>query len=173
MFPYKILADKKFKKVKVIKNDIFKDLRGYLFTIANNEIERKIIKKKHNNYIDKVTIRKKNSLTGIHIDSKSWKIITCLKGSILLVVVDCIIKSKNYLTYSRILLDKCNKSVVIPPKFGVSYLCLSNNSCIHYKFLFNGSYNDVIQQKTLSWNDKRININWPIKKPFLSKRDNF
>ena len=80
MFPYKILADKKFKKVKVIKNDIFKDLRGYLFTIANNEIERKIIKKKHNNYIDKVTIRKKNSLTGIHIDSKSWKIITFYKS---------------------------------------------------------------------------------------------
>lgn len=173
MFPYKIISDKKLKKVKIIKTDIFKDLRGNLFTVINNEIEKKIIKKKYKNYIDKVSIRKKNSLTGIHIDNKSWKIITCLEGCIKLVVVDCIKKSKKYLTYTQILLNKCNKSVIIPPKFGVSYLCLKKKSFIHYKFLFNGNYNDIKNQRTLSWKDKKINIKWPIKKPILSKRDKF
>ena len=26
-------------------------------------------------------------------------------------------------------------------------------------------------EKTLSWNDKNVNIKWPIKKPILSKKD--
>lgn len=172
MFPFKVKNHKKFKKIKLIQNDIFTDQRGTLFTIINSYIQKKIIKKKFNNYYDKITIRKKNTLTGIHVDKKAWKIITCIDGSILLAVVDCDKKSKNYFKYSKIKLNSCNKSIVVPPNFGVSYICTSKKSIIYYKFLFNGIYNDIDKQETISWKNKLININWPIKKPILSKRDN-
>ncbi len=172
MFPFKVKNDKKFNKIKLIKNDIYKDLRGVLFTIVNSYIQKKIIKKKFNNYYDKITIRKKNALTGIHIDRKAWKIITCIDGSILVAIVDCNRKSKNYLKHSKIKLNSCNKSIIVPPNYGVSYICTSKKCIIYYKFLFNGKYNDVEKQETISWKNKAININWPTKKPILSKRDN-
>ena len=171
MFSLNIAADKKLNKIKIIKNSIFKDLRGDLFTIINYQIQRNLIKKKINNYFDKIAIRKKNTLTGIHFDSKSWKLITCVEGDILVVLVDCNKKSKTYLKYTRIILNIKNKSILVPPGFGVSYLCRSNISYIFYKYLFNGKYIDADKQSTLSWRDKRINIKWPIKKPILSKRD--
>ena len=46
------------------------------------------------------------------------------------------------------------------------------NLCIlHYKWSYKGKYSDVTKQKTFRWNDPKININWPIKKPILSLRD--
>ena len=33
------------------------------------------------------------------------------------------------------------------------------------------SYNDAKKQFSLRWNDPKISIKWPIKKPILSKRD--
>ena len=171
MFSLNIAADKKLNKIKIIKNSIFKDLRGDLFTIINYQIQRNLIKKKINNYFDKIAIRKKNTLTGIHFDSKSWKLITCVEGDILVVLVDCNKKSKTYLKYTRIILNIKNKSILVPPGYGVSYLCRSKISYIFYKYLFNGKYIDADKQSTLSWRDKRINIKWPIKKPILSKRD--
>ena len=173
MFSFKLSGDKKLNKIKIIKNNIFKDKRGYLFTIINYQIQKNLIKKSFNNYFDKLAIRKKNTLTGIHVDKKSWKLITCIKGDILSIIVDCNKKSKTYMKYTKIILNTKNKSILIPPNFGVSYLCRSKESYIYYKFLFNGKYNDTNKQKTLSWQDKKINIKWPIKKPILSKRDNF
>ena len=50
-------------------------------------------------------------------------------------------------------------------------LCLSNECVLHYKLSYKGRYDDTDKQFSIKWNDKRINIKWPIKKPILSKRD--
>lgn len=172
MFKFQVTADKKLNKIKIINNSVFKDIRGDLFTIINYQIQKYLIKKKFNNYFDKIAIRKKNTLTGIHFDNKSWKLITCLKGIILVILVDCNKKSKTYLKYTRITLNTKNKSILVPANYGVSYLCRSKESYVLYKYLFNGKYIDADKQSTLSWKDKRLNIKWPIKNPILSKRDN-
>ena len=39
---------------------------------------------------------------------------------------------------------------------------------VNYK---SSQYRDATSEKTLNWNDKSINIKWPIKKPILSKKD--
>ena len=33
------------------------------------------------------------------------------------------------------------------------------------------NYQNKDSEKTLLWNDKNINIKWPVKKPILSKKD--
>ena len=52
-----------------------------------------------------------------------------------------------------------------------SWLCLSKDCIYSYDYSFKGNYNDVNNQISIKWNDKRINYNWPTKKPILSFRD--
>ena len=67
-----------------------------LYTNFNQKIRNRILKKKFNNIDDKIVYRKKNSLTGIHGDNKTWKVISCLSGKIELVLVNCKKNSKNF-----------------------------------------------------------------------------
>jgi len=160
------------KNIYIIKNSKFKDLRGDISTIVDKFIQTKIIKKSFSNYSDKIMIRKKNTLTGIHGDNKTWKILSCLKGKILVVLVNCDLKSKKFGKHHKIILsEKDTNSLIIPPKIGNSYLCLYQENIIFYKNLFNGKYNDFDKQFTYKWNDKKFKIKWPITNPILSKRD--
>jgi len=163
----KIIADKKLKEIKYFKPTTFKDFRGLIWT----SWEKNFFKNLDFN-LDKFTLSKKNVLRGFHGDNKSWKLVTCLKGEILSTFVDYREESKNYLKYTSIRMNEKNKiSVLIPPKFLNSWLCISKDCLYYYKYSFRGKYNDVNDQISVKWNDPKINFNWPIKKPILSARD--
>ncbi len=163
----KIKSDKTLKEVKYFKSKIFKDFRGQIWTSWEKNYFKNL-----NFNLDKFTTSKKNVLRGFHGDNKSWKLITCLKGEILTVIVDYRKGSKNYLKYTSIKMSEKNKiSVLIPPNFLNSWLCISKNCLYQYKYSFKGKYNDVNDQISLKWNDSKINYKWSIKKPKLSKRD--
>ena len=163
----KIFTDKKLKEIKIFKPKTFSDFRGKIWT----KWEKKLFKNIKFN-LSKYTTSKKNVLRGFHGDSKSWKLVTCIKGEVLNVVVDYRKNSKNYLKYSSFVLNDKNKiSVLIPPMFLNSWLCLSKDCIYSYDYSFKGNYNDVKNQISVKWDDAEINFNWPIKKPILSFRD--
>ena len=163
----KINNDRKLKEIKYFHSKVFKDSRGKIWTSWDKKFFRNI---KFN--LDKFTTSKKNVLRGFHGDTKSWKLVTCLKGEILSVIVDYRKNSKNYLKYTRIKMSEKNRiSVLIPPNFLNSWLCISKECLYQYKYSFKGKYNDVKDQISIKWNDPKINFKWPIKKPILSKRD--
>ena len=163
----KIVSDKKLKELKIYRPSVYKDFRGEIWT----NWEKKYFPNLKFN-LDKFTTSKKNVLRGFHGDKKSWKLITCVKGEILAVIVDYRPKSKNYLNYSHFKLSEKNKiSILIPPNFLNSWLCLSNDCIYSYKYSFLGNYVDADKQISLKWNDEKINFKWPIKKPILSERD--
>jgi|LULK01.1.fsa_nt_gb dTDP-4-dehydrorhamnose 3,5-epimerase len=174
MFLFSFKKNKVLKNVTTIRSSYFKDKRGYLYTKFNNSIKNKILKKKFTNIDDKFIIRKKNSLTGIHGDKKTWKLLSCISGKIELVLVNCDEKSSKFGDHAKFLLSGNDfKSVLIPPLIGNSYLCLSNKTIVFYKLFYNGKYVDKDDQFTFSWRDKRFNIKWSRKKNLiLSKRDN-
>ena len=90
----------------------------------------------------------------------------------LCVIVDYRSNSKNYLKHAAFKLNDKNKmSVLIPPKFLNSWLCLSKEALCAYKWAFTGNYIDAEDQISVKWNDPKINFKWPIKKPILSQRD--
>lgn len=162
-----ISNDKKLKEIKIYKTKLFKDFRGEIWTNWDKEIFKKT---KFN--LSKFTLSKKNVLRGFHGDNKSWKLVSCIRGKVLNVVVDNRKKSKNYLKYSSFILDDVNRiSILIPPGFLNSWLCLSKNCIYSYNYSFKGKYNDFDKQISIRWNDSRINYKWPIKKPKLSLRD--
>ena len=155
-----------FPEVKIQQPDSFEDFRGELYTLFKQEDSDLIFNH------DKVSVSRKNVLRGLHGDSKSWKLITCLSGEVMLVVVDNRNNSPNYLKWDSIILtEKNKKSVLVPPMFANGHLVLSNEATFFYKWSYPGQYTDVEDQFTLKWNSPELNIHWPITNPILSKRD--
>ena len=154
-------------KIKIIKNSTFNDNRGFYWTTWKKNVLKKIT---FNH--DKFSISKKNVLRGLHCDFKSWKLVTCVYGKIFFVVVDMRKNTKNYLKYkSLILTHKKPTMILVPPYYANAHLCLSDKCVFHYKWSYRGKYVDSNKQKSYRWNDPKLKIKWPIKKPILSKRD--
>lgn len=158
----------KLDKVLLIKPDAFEDHRGHYVEIYNEAlfkekgIDVKFIQ-------DDISVSFKNVLRGIHGDSQTWKLISCLYGEFFLAVVNWDSSSKQYGQWETFVLSEKNKQqVLVPPKFGNGHLVLSDRAIFHYK---QSTYYNRAGQFTLMWNDPKLNINWPIKDPILSKRD--
>ena len=64
--------------------------------------------------------------------------------------------------------DKDSFSFYIPKNFAHGFLCLSKECTVNYKC---SAYRNENSEKTISWNDKDLNIKWPVKKPILSDKD--
>jgi dTDP-4-dehydrorhamnose 3,5-epimerase len=149
--------------VKILETDSFKDNRGELWTVWNNNEFTPKLNFNH----DKVAVSKKHVLRGIHGDNKSWKLITCLSGEIFLVVVD-----PKSLEHISITLSQNNKlSVLVPPGLGNGHLVISDEAVFFYKWAYEGDYPDVDDQFSLKWDDPKLNISWPVSSPILSYRD--
>ena len=153
------------KVLFLIKTNIFTDKRGFF-----KEVEKfKVLKKKF--IFDCFSFSKKNTLRGLHLQTKKSqaKLITVVHGKILDVVVDLRKKSSTYGKYYSIeISQKSDFSLFIPAGFAHGFLCLSKNCAVYYKCT---NYRDQNSEKTIKWNDKNLNINWPIKNPILSKKD--
>ena len=155
----------KFKDLLVFKSKNFFDNRGHFRELA---LEKKIKKKLIFTVMSK---SKKNVLRGLHMQKKSkqGKYISCLKGEILDVVVDCRKKSKTFGRHFKIVLSEKNcKSIYIPPGFLHGFLGLSKENIVIYGCT---NYRDQKSEIGVNWDDKDLKINWNIKSPILSKKD--
>jgi dTDP-4-dehydrorhamnose 3,5-epimerase len=161
------LIKTKIKDLLIVKTNIYKDNRGFF-----KEIEKfKILKKKF--IFDCVSFSKKNTLRGLHLQTKrsQAKLITVTQGKILDVVVDLRKKSKTYGKYFSIEISHDSDfSLFIPEGFAHGFMCLSKTCLVYYKCT---NYRDKKSEVTIKWNDKDLSIKWPIKKPVLSKKDRF
>lgn len=151
-----------------IELDVFKDFRGEYVETYNEKLYRE--KGINIDFLqDDISVSSKGVLRGIHGDSLTWKLISCLRGEFYLVVVNCDEQSKEFRKWQSFVLSEENKhQVLIPPKYGNGHLCLSDKCIFHYK---QSTYYDPSRQFSIRWNDPRFNIRWPIKDPILSQRD--
>ena len=151
---------------KIIKTNIYNDRRGFLKETYRNNLIKNL-----NFPFDVMSYSKKNVLRGLHIQTKKSqaKIITVTHGKIFDVAVDLRKDSITFGKYASIVIsDKSDFSFYIPKGFAHGFMCLSNECTVNYKC---SNYRDPKSEKTLSWNDKKINIKWPNKKPILSDKD--
>lgn len=154
--------------VLLIRLDVFKDHRGEYVETYNEELYRQ-------NGIDvrfvqdDISVSRKDVLRGIHSDTATWKLISCLWGELYLVIVDCDTESEDFGKWQSFnLSDTERQQVLAPPKHGVAHLVMSDKAIFHYK---QSTYYDPSRQSTYKWDDPRFNISWPIENPILSKRD--
>ena len=154
--------------VLTIQPAIFEDFRGSYVETYNKDLYRA-------NGInvefvqDDISVSLRHVLRGIHGDSETWKLISCLYGKFYFVVVDCRKESKNFGKWQSFLLSDQNRlQVLVPPGFGNDHLVLSYMTVFHYK---QSTYYNPEKQFTYKWNDPTLNIWWPIKNPIISRRD--
>jgi len=154
-----------FKGLLIIENKAFDDKRGYLKEL----LKEQKLKKKFPFTV--MSFSKKNVIRGLHLQKKNTqgKFISVLKGKIFDVVVDLRRKSKTYKKYFSIILsEKNSKSLYVPEGFAHGFCCLDKENYVIYSCT---KYRNKKSEVGLKYNDKDLNINWPIKKPILSKKD--
>ena len=118
---------------------------------------------------DDISTSSQHVLRGIHGDSTTWKLISCLWGRFYLVVVNWHEGSSQFGCWeSFVLSDQNREQILVPPKFGNGHLVLTEYAIFHYK---QSTYYNRADQFTLPWNDPKLNIWWPIKSPLVSRRD--
>ena len=112
---------------------------------------------------DNHSFSKKNVLRGLHfqLNKPQGKLIRVCNGSIFDVAVDLRKDSETYLKWFGCELSKENRNQLwIPPGFAHGFVCLSDIAEVLYKTTEFWCAED---EHTVIWNDKTINIKWPIK----------
>ena len=147
---------------------IFEDFRGSYVETYNEEIFNKA--GINIRFVqDDISTSYRHVLRGIHGDSKTWKLVSCLYGRLYLVIVNCDRQSSNFGQWESFSLSDSNRlQVLAPPKYGVGHLVMSEKAIFYYK---QSTYYDRASQFTYRWDDPTFNIYWPAKNPILSERD--
>lgn len=146
----------------------FEDFRGSYVELYNQRIyqESGIAQ----DFIqDDISTSRQNVLRGVHGDLITWKLISCLYGSLYLLVVNNNPKSAQFRQWQSFTLsDKNRLQVLVPPRFGNGHLVLTETAIFHYKQTTD--YDRDIQF-TIAWDDPAFKMWWPVKHPILSVRD--
>ena len=155
-----------FNGLKVIKGRNHFDKRGYFREIfKNNFFEKKKI------IFCCISKSKKNVIRGFHLQKKFQqdKLVSVIKGKIFDVAVDLRKKSKTFgKHYSIILSEKNSTSLLIPAGFAHGFCGLENDNLVFYGLT---NYRSKKNEVGILWNDKTLNVKWPVTKPILSRQD--
>ena len=141
----------------------FEDNRGeLLFPFKDN-------KKLGNIFQCTVSKNKKNVFRGFHCNNFD-KLVTCINGRILDIIVDLNKDSEYYLKPQYYYLDPSsdNYQILVPKKFAHGFLSLEENSIVLYHF--NGKF-DVKDTKFINYLDPYINVKLPTNDIILSEKD--
>lgn len=160
-----IIKKTKFKDLFIIQNKQFKDRRGYFKEL----LREKIISKRFPFVV--ASFSKKNVIRGLHLQkiNSQGKHVSVLKGKIFDVAVDLRKESKTHGQYYKcILSEKNSKSIFIPPGFAHGFQTLDKENYVIYSCT---QYRNSKSEKVIKFDDKDINIKWPLKKSIISKKD--
>tara|TARA_Y100000992_G_scaffold295252_1_gene255950 strand:- start:376 stop:900 length:525 start_codon:yes stop_codon:yes gene_type:complete len=155
----------KFKGLLVYNKQSYNDRRGFF---------RELYLQRHFKTkfpFDAMSFSKQNVLRGLHLQLKNpqAKLLTVLRGKIFDVSVDCRKNSKTFGKYFSIILsENNNRSIFIPAGFAHGFYTLTDNVILHYK---SSKYRHVQSETGIIWNDKELNIKWPVKKLIISQKD--
>ena len=159
--------DPEIEGLYVIEPDVFYDVRGQYIN-AYNTSDYSFL---NIDFVeDDFSISTKHVLRGLHGDSKTLKLISCLHGDILLAVADLRSGSPSYMqTRMYALNDKNRKQVVVPAGCINGHLVLSDKCIFSYKQnqLYSGAQNQI----SVRYDDPWLNLPWQVSSPLLSVRD--
>ena len=144
----------------VLKPTIFKDNRGYFMESYNKKNINKLLG--NVNFVqDNESESSRGVLRGLHFQKPPFaqaKLVRCIEGKVLDVVVDIRKNSKTYGQYFTTELSGENKKqVFIPRGFAHGFLVLSESAIFAYKV--DNTYAPE-HDAGIRWNDPIVNIQW-------------
>ena len=148
----------------VLKPTIFKDNRGYFMESYNQKNINKLVG--NVNFVqDNESESSRGVLRGLHFQKPPYsqaKLVRCLKGSVLDVVLDLRKDSKTYGIFETISLTEENKKQLFIPKgFAHGFIVLSKSAIFSYKV---DNYYNSDSESGVLWSDLDLNIDWKINK---------
>ena len=163
--------------VAILIPNVFSDKRGYFYESWNNNQFNELVGEDITFVQDNQSKSSFGVLRGIHFQKNpkaQGKLVRALKGEIIDVIVDLRKNSNTFGEWGSIKLSSKNKKQLwVPVGFGHGFLTKTKVAEIQYKTT---NYWDKNSERTLSWKDSNLNIDWQLndlnlKEPILSQKD--
>ena len=158
--------------VILVEPQLFSDDRGFFYEsfresdFFSNGIDKKFVQDNFSHSVNGV-------IRGLHFQKApkaQTKLVTVLKGKIFDVAADI---RKNSPTYgkwvSEILSSDTHNLLYVPEGFAHGFCVISDEADVLYKV--SNEYSQE-HERSIIWNDPKLDIQWPIKKPIVSNKDN-
>jgi dTDP-4-dehydrorhamnose 3,5-epimerase len=149
---------------------IFNDDRGWFYEFFNKSTFEKAGIPSH--FVQENTsFSKKNVIRGLHFQQQpheQGKLVTVLSGSVMDVVVDLRKGSKSFGQVYYCQLDSIKRNMLMVPEGFAHGFAALEDSYFYYKCT--NLYNKPAESGIL-WNDSDLNIEWPVKNPIVSEKD--
>ena len=114
----------------------------------------------------------KGVLRGLHYQNPPFaqgKLVRAVKGEIFDVTVDIRKGSPTYGKWVGVILSEENKNMLyVAEGFAHGFCVLSGIAEVMYKAT---NVYSALSEAGIIWNDEDLNIEWPVKEPYLSERD--
>lgn len=154
----------KISDVLILEPKVFGDERGFFYESFNQKVFEENIGRKIEFVQDNHSQSQYGILRGLHYQLQPYaqgKLVRCVEGEVFDVAVDLRKTSNTYGQWVGVLLSGENKRQLwIPEGFAHGFVTLSPQAQFLYKAT---SYYAPMAERTIQWNDKTLNINWPIK----------
>ncbi|PSV22744.1 dTDP-4-dehydrorhamnose 3,5-epimerase [Photobacterium leiognathi subsp. mandapamensis] len=160
----------KLKDCIIIEPKVFGDERGFFMETYQEEryidvgIKERFVQ-------DNRSRSTKNVLRGLHFQKTKpqGKLVTVTNGEVFDVAVDLRPDSETFGEYETIILSGDNKlQFYVPPGFAHGFCVLSESADFQYKCT---DYYDPKDEAGILWNDKTLDIKWPLETPLISFKD--
>ena len=151
---------------------IFGDDRGYFMETFNQKKYQEIIGDHYNFVQDNVSKSAQGVLRGLHFQLPPFdqgKLVSVIQGLAIDVAVDIRKSSPTYGKHIKVILDSKTKNQLwIPPGFAHGFAALENDTIFCYKCT---NFYAPEYEKSILWDDLELNIDWSIKNPTVSEKD--
>ena len=154
----------------IVTPKVFPDHRGFFFESYNEDRFREVgidLRWVQDNHVRST----RNTLRGLHFQRGTGqaKLVRCVRGRLWDVAVDIRPGSPTLGKWSAVELTEENKKMFyVPVGFAHGYAVLSEEAEALYKC---SNVYDAELEDGIMWNDPDIAVEWPVKTPNLSERD--
>ena len=156
----------------IIHTNKFKDERGYFFESFHKTKFEEFIGYKVDFVQENESQSIKNVVRGLHFQNPPYaqgKLVRVPFGKVIDIVVDIRKNSPTYGKHFSIeLSDENGIQLWIPVGFAHGFISLEENSILSYKC---SNYYNKESEGAILWNDKDLNIDWMVKSPIISEKD--
>ncbi len=112
---------------------------------------------------------KPSVLRGIH--AESWNKIICpINGEVFVAIVDIRVDSPTFAKVESFTINDQNRIALFVSKGLANSYCVTSEIPVDYIYLVDAYYNGS-DTRAIAFDDLDLNINWPIKNPIISARD--
>ena len=166
------IINTEFKDLYIVYPNIHEDIRGTFSRLFCEEELNDIMDGSHIKQINYSNTKKKGSIRGLHYQyppNIETKIVQCIKGKILDIIVDLRKDSNTFLkTFTIELSEHNHKMLIIPKGFAHGFQTLEDNCTLLY---FHTELYSPNNEGAINIKDPAINLKLPLNITDISNRD--